>query len=296
MESIERMNIAWMNGTNEYSVNEWNEWIERLNIPWMNGTNEWIFREWMEWMNIPCMNGTTEYSLHEWNVWIFHEWIIREWIFLVLGGPCQVQTENVLRLLLWALWISSQFFAGSVSLSLCGLCTQQLEIANSVAAFKLFVMVEKTSRRDLQILIWDISELSSQFGSQGFFLGRGIWWWVSPSALSHPLSSITLALPGSSSSRTLFFLHIPHCSLLLHKLLVAQPASSIRLKMYDCIVIPKFLIHMLPPPPPLPLAVPLGIAPLLSLAGLPTFKDLSSSCCLWRAAYQSRSFKKKQSI
>jgi hypothetical protein len=162
-----------MNGTNEYSVNEWNEWIERLNIPWMNGTNEWIFREWMEWMNIPCMNGTTEYSLHEWNVWIFHEWIIREWIFLVLGGPCQVQTENVLRLLLWALWISSQFFAGSVSLSLCGLCTQQLEIANSVAAFKLFVMVEKTSRRDLQILIWDISELSSQFGSQGFFLGVG---------------------------------------------------------------------------------------------------------------------------
>jgi hypothetical protein len=40
-----------------------------------------------------------------------------------------------------------------LSFSLCGLCTQQLEIANSVAAFKLFVMVEKTSRRDLQILI-----------------------------------------------------------------------------------------------------------------------------------------------
>jgi hypothetical protein len=61
---------------------------------------------------------------------------------------------------------------------------------------------------------------------------------------------------------------------------------------------------MLPPPPPplplplpLPLAVPLGVAHLVSLAGLPTFKDLSlSSCCLWRAAYQSRSLKKKQWI
>jgi hypothetical protein len=52
----------------------------------------------MERMNIPWMNGTNEYSLNEWNEWIFHEWIFREWIFLVLGGPCQVQTQNVLRL------------------------------------------------------------------------------------------------------------------------------------------------------------------------------------------------------
>jgi len=140
-EWMEQMNIPWMNGTNEYSVNEWNEWIfrewmEQMNIPWMNGANEyslnewneWIFPEWMERMNIPWMNGTNEYSVNEWN-----EWIFREWIFLVPGGPCQVQTENVLRLLLWALWISSQFFAShSFSLSLSGLCTQQPEIANSV--------------------------------------------------------------------------------------------------------------------------------------------------------------------
>ncbi len=99
MEWMERMNIAWMNGTNEYSVNEWNErisvnewnewifreWMERLIIPWMNGTieyslnewNDWIFREWMERMNIPWMNGTIEYSLNEWNDWIFREWMER---------------------------------------------------------------------------------------------------------------------------------------------------------------------------------------------------------------------------
>jgi hypothetical protein len=158
MEWMEWMNIAWMNGTDEYSVNEWSEWIfhewmERVNIPWTNGTNEysvnvgsgWIFHEWMERMNSPWMNGADEYSMNEysvneWNDWIFHEWIFREWIFLVLGGLCQVQTQNVLRLSLWAHWISSLFFAVSLSLALsfCGLGTQQLEIAKSVAAFKLF--------------------------------------------------------------------------------------------------------------------------------------------------------------
>jgi len=79
-EWMEQMNIPWMNGTNEYSVNEWNEWIfrewmEQMNIPWMNGANEyslnewneWIFREWMERMNIPWMNGTNEYSVSEYS-------------------------------------------------------------------------------------------------------------------------------------------------------------------------------------------------------------------------------------
>ncbi len=93
-------------------------WVQRTKM-WTRGEwNEWILHEWMEQMNIPWMNGTSEYSVNEWNKWIFREWIFRDWIFLVLGGPCQVQTQNVLRLLSWALWISSLFFAVSLSLFL----------------------------------------------------------------------------------------------------------------------------------------------------------------------------------
>ncbi len=131
-------------------------WVQRTKM-WTRGEwNEWILHEWMEQMNIPWMNGTTEYSLNEWNDWIFREWMER----LNIPRPGRgVSSANTKR--------STTFYYERfellpysspslyLSFSLCGLCTQQLEIANSVAAFKLFVMVEKTSRRDLQILIWD---------------------------------------------------------------------------------------------------------------------------------------------
>jgi hypothetical protein len=93
------------------------------------------------------MNGTNEYSVNEYSVieysssWAgrvkckhktFYDFYHERFEFLPYSSP--------------SLYLS---------FSLCGLCTQQLEIANSVAAFKLFVMVEKTSRRDLHILIRD---------------------------------------------------------------------------------------------------------------------------------------------
>ncbi len=110
----------------------------------MEGTNEYSVSEWKERMNIPSVNGTNEYSMNEYSVSEYSS----SWAGRV--AKTKRSTTFYYERFEFRPYSSSSLY---LSFSLCGHCTQQLEIANSVAAFKLFLMVEKTSRRDLQILV-----------------------------------------------------------------------------------------------------------------------------------------------